>query len=180
MYIGSSHGTSRIRKFFFGYFERFQGKIEWIAGFIQNRFPHQDRRVITVTTDHFAGILMNQFSEFHILVPVLPSRSSYDNEHSEFIAGIHKGRILGVVCHPNNSATGISQTFSIPPLLRIRQSIAYISEVLMAVGSYQLNERFSVQPKTIFATKFRQTDTDTCNASINRLIALFNARLDFI
>ena len=136
MHIGSSYGTSRIRKFFFGYFECFQGKVERIAGFIQNRFPHQNRWVITVTANHFAGVLMNQFSEFHILVPILPSRSSYDNKHTEFIASIHKSRILWIVCYPDNCATGIPQAFCIPPLLRIRQGIAYVCKVLMAVGTY--------------------------------------------
>ena len=64
--IGSSYRTSRIGIFFFGNLKSLQGKIERIAGFIQDGFPHQYGRVITVTTNHFAGILMNQLPEFRV------------------------------------------------------------------------------------------------------------------
>ena len=117
MDIGSSYRTSRIGIFFFGNLKSLQGKIERIAGFIQDGFPHQYGRVITVTTNHFAGILMNQLPEFRIFVPVLPSRSSDNHEQAELVTGIHKGRVLGIVGYPNNGTSGITQTFGVTPLL---------------------------------------------------------------
>ena len=117
MDIGSSYRTSRIGIFFFGNLKSFQGKIERIAGFIQDGFPHQYGRVITVTANHFAGILMNQLPEFRVFVPVLPSWSSDNHEQAELVTGIHKGWVLGIVGYTNNGASGITQTFGVTPLL---------------------------------------------------------------
>ena len=47
----------------------------------------------------------------------------------------------------------------------------------MTVGSHQLAERFAIQPKAIFTTEFRQTNSDTGDSAIYGLIAFFKARL---
>ena len=76
MYISSSYRTPRIRIFFFGNIKSLQSKIKRVTGFIQDRFPHQNRRMIAVTTDHFTCIPMDKLSKLQIFVPILPPRRS--------------------------------------------------------------------------------------------------------
>ena len=117
MHIGSGYRTSRIWIFFLRYFKCLQCKVEWITGLIQNRLPHQHGRMIAITTNHFTGILMNQFSEFRVFVPVLPARSSDDDKHAEFVTGIHKGWVLWIMRYTDDGTSCITQAFCVTPLL---------------------------------------------------------------
>jgi len=136
--------------------------------------------MIPVTPDHLPGILMYQTGKLRFLIPILPTRCRNDNKHSQFIACIHKRRVLRIMCDTDNPATGITQFFGIPPLTGVRQSISDISKILMPIGTDQLPERFSIQPKTFFPFKFRFPNTGTGNSTVQRIFALLHSRFHAI
>ncbi len=53
-----------------------------IAGLVENRFPHQDTWMISITTDYLTRILMNVFGKLRVLVPILPSGSRNNHKHT--------------------------------------------------------------------------------------------------
>ncbi len=78
------------------------------------------------------------------------------------------------------TASGITQTLGITPLLRIRESVANVSEILMTVCTDKLTERLAVKYKTFIAVKLKCTYSHAGHASIYGRLAILNARLHTI
>src|SRR5574344_306492 len=62
--------------------------------------------------------------------------------------------------------TCIAQPFCITPLLTIRNSITYVSKILMTVSAYELMIRFAIKPESILTSKLCITYTKFQSAAI--------------
>ena len=137
---------------------------------IKYRFPQKDRRMITVSTDHITDVGKDTFFKHRFRIPVLPAGSGYNNEHAQFIAGIHKCRVLGIVCRAYNPETSITHFLHVQPMQVVGYGIPDISIVLMAVYPHQLvSERLTVDIETVGTAKLNASDTDTGNNSVAQL-----------
>ena len=136
--------------------------------------------MVSVAADDIACVLMNHLAPLGILVPILPSRCGHDDEEAQLVAGVHKRGILWVVSCTDNGHAGIAQAFGIAPLLGVRQGIAHIGKVLMAIAAYQLMIGLAIEPKTVLTPELSLADACTHHATINRTIAIKNLNLDDI
>ena len=175
--VGSCHRTSFVGEFLLCNLQGLQGEILWITGLIENRFPHEDTSVVTVTTDDVARILMDHLAPFRVFVPILPTWSRYDDKKSQFVAGIHERRILWIVSSANNRHTSISQTLGITPLLGVWKGIADIGKILMTIAADKLMIRFAIQPETVFTSELRLTNTSSHHTAIYRTFAIQHLNL---
>ena len=89
--------TIWIGIFFFYYVIWVSSKVGRIMSFIQNGLPYPYWRMITVTSHHIAYIRIYPLSKHRFIVPELPARSIYDYKQSQFIARVHKSRILRIM-----------------------------------------------------------------------------------
>ena len=138
MHISSSHRTIGIRILVLGDLQSLKGEVLRIACLVQDGFPHQDTRVVTVAADDRTGVLMHLCGKLRVFVPILPAWSSHDDEEAQLVTGIHEGRILRIVRRADNGKAQVTQALGIAPLLRVRKGVTHISEVLMAVGTNKL------------------------------------------
>ena len=173
--VGNSHWTVWIRILILGQLQRLQGEILRIAGLIQDRLPHQNRRMVAVTTYDFTGILEHTFCKQRVLVPILPARCSHDDEDTEFIAGIHERRVLRIVGSTDDVETCILQTEHISPLLTVGKCIAHISKILMTVGTDKLAVFLAVEPETFLATELKAADTQLGLSAVQYLLTVLDA-----
>ena len=70
-----------------------------------------------VVADDAAGVLMHLLVPALVLVPILPTRSGYDDEESQLVTGIHERRVLRIVGGADNGKSCVAQPFGIAPLL---------------------------------------------------------------
>ena len=82
---------------------------------------------------------------------------------------------MRIVGRTDNGKACIAQSLGIAPLLRVRQSIAHIGKILMAVGTYQLVIALAIQPKALLSLELKRTDSYLGNAAIERLPAILDA-----
>ena len=82
----------------------------------------------------------------------------------------------------NNGKPSITQALGIAPLLAIRQGVAYVGEVLMTIGTYQLMILLAIEIEArlttlgiIRANKFEATNANLRDTTIERLLALLDA-----
>ena len=191
MHISSSDRTVGIRIFVFGDLKGLQGKVLRIARLVEDRFPHQHTGMVAVSTDDIAGVLVYLLVPALVFVPILPAWCGYDDEESQFIAGIHKRRVLRIVGGTDNRKTGITQSFGVAPLLRVWQGVAHVGEVLVTVGADELVVALAIEVeaggarrKTVgnsgCSAELEGTDANAGNATIERLLALLDAGGDAI
>ena len=57
--------------------------------------------------------------------------------------------------HADDGKACIAQTLGVTPLLTVWYGIAYIGEVLMTVGTYQLMIALAVEPEAILALELK-------------------------
>ena len=138
MHISSSHRTIGIRILVLGNLQGLKGEVLRIARLVQDGFPHQHTRVVTVAADDRTGVLMYLCGKLRVLVPILPAGSSHDDEETQLVTGIHERRILRIVCRSDDGKAQVTQALGIAPLLRVWQGVTHISEVLVAVGTNKL------------------------------------------
>ena len=136
---------------------------------------------------------MHLAGKLRVFVPILPSGSCYNNEESKFVTGIHKRGVLRIVSRTDNGKACIPQTFGVAPLLRVRKSIAYIGEVLVAIDANELVIALAIEVEawgtarrrsvgssgyTIGSSgiyKLEGTDADACDATIKAVLAVLYA-----
>ncbi|KAF5047262.1 hypothetical protein DSECCO2_462200 [anaerobic digester metagenome] len=92
------------------------GKVFRIPGFIQYRLPHQHTGVVAVALDHVPDILIDALFKYRIFIPELPAGRVNNDEQAQFVAGVHKGRILRIVGITDHLQPGITELFCIPPM----------------------------------------------------------------
>ena len=210
VHIGCSDRAIRIGVLVLRYLECLQGKLLRIACLVQNGFPHQYAGVVTISTNDVASVLMHLLVPAFVLVPILPARSRNDDKKTQFIASIHERRVLRIVGCTDDGKACIAQSLGIAPLLGVRQGIAHIGKVLMAIGTHQLVVTLAIEVETrrpsplplpimegseLFlcglisfgvttpllyreglggGSELEGTNTNTGNATIERLLAVLN------
>ena len=175
MHISSSDWPIGIRILVLGNLQGLKGKLLRIARLVQDRFPHKYARMISVTTNDISCVFVHLLIPALVFVPVLPTRCSYNDKQSQFIAGIHKRRVLRIMGSTDNGKSSITQALGITPLLTIRQGISHIGKVLMTIGAYQLVILLAIQPKTFLTLEFKTADANLGNTTIERLLTFLNA-----
>ena len=133
--------------------------------------------MIAVATDNLTGVLMDFFGKLRIFVPELPTGSSDNHKHSKFVASIHKRRVLRIVSHSDDTASCITQTLCIAPLLRIRDCIADIGEILMTVSADKLTERLAIEYESFVAVKLEIAYAYTCLTTVDSFFTVLYTRL---
>ena len=129
--------------------------------------------MVTVATYQVTDIAVYPLGEFGSVVPELPARCIDDHEQTQFVAGIHKSRILRTVGVADHFHSDVLQLFGIAPVDAVRYGITHHGKVLMAVSADQrLVIRFTVQPETFFSFELDAPDTDTAAVTVDH-IALF-------
>src|SRR5574344_2421363 len=120
--------------------------------------------------------------EFRCSVPILPSRCRANNEEAEFVASVHKSRILWIMCISYDFHAGCSKFQGITPMHAVCQSIANDGEILVPVCTNQFGLiRFSVEPQSVCALKFDTSDADSLIVAIHRMtFVIFDTDIHFI
>ena len=167
--VGSSYGAALKGVFLTGYLQGFKSEVRGIARFIENRFPHEHTRMIAVTTDDVAGVLMYHLTPLRVFVPILPARGGYDNEESQLVAGIHERWILRIVCSTDDGHARLFQSLGITPMLAVWHSITNVGKVLMAIASDELMVGVTIKPESILSPELCLTDSGTKHAAIHSL-----------
>ena len=126
--------------------------------------------MVPVPPHHIADIRIYPFPEFRGIVPELPARSVHYHEKAEFVTGIHKGGILGIVCVPDDFHPGVTELFRVPVVEAVGQRIPYHGEILMTVGSHQLSIiRLPVQPEPFLALELYASDSYPLPVAVDRI-----------
>ena len=136
--------------------------------------------MVSVATDNLPCVLMHQFAELRVLVPVLPSRCRHDDEEAQFVAGIHESRVLRIVGSSDDGHAGILQTLCVAPLLIVRHGIAHVGEVLMTVAADELVIWFAVEPESVLAAALGIAYSHAHDAAVYRFSSIFHAYLYII
>ena len=91
------------------------GKRFGIMGFVENRFPEEQRSMVAMDAYHIANIRIDTLGKYRFLVPELPSRYFDQSKQTQFVACIHKSRINDIM-GTDNLQTRVTQFLGIPPL----------------------------------------------------------------
>ena len=127
--------------------------------------------MVAVTTDYLTCVLVNTFSKLrHFLIPELPAWCRHDDKYSEFVTRIHERWILWIVCRTDNIEASILQTLHITTLLRVRQSIAHIRKVLMAVSTHKLAVALAIEPESVLALELERANADACRTAVDNTL----------
>lgn len=88
------------------------------------------------------------------VVPELPPRCIDNNKQSQFVACIHKSRVLRIMGIADDTQPRITQLFGIAPMQAVGKGVAHYGKILMTVGTDErIGIRTSVKPESVFPTK---------------------------
>ena len=169
IHVGSRNGPTGVGEFLAGDIECFHCEFLWIAGLVENRFPHQHTGVVAVTPYDLACVLVNQFCPVFVFVPVLPTGRGNDNEDTQFVERVHKRRVLRIVGSADDVHSGVFQSFGVAPLLTVGHGVAHEREVLMAVAANQLAVGFAVEPESVASSELSLADAHADDAAVESL-----------
>ena len=147
-------------------------EVRRVMGLVEDGLPHQHTGVVAVAADHLPDVVVNMFGEGRVVVPELPARRGHDHEHTKRVAGIHEGRILGIMRGADDGASGVAQQDGVAPGEVVGHRIADVGVVLVAVHAHQFPfVGLPVEEESFLAAEFDAADARAGLHAVNHRLA---------